>query len=165
MRGCKKLGMSHPFPAQVDDAGLFDDVDADVVHAHCNDGEIKEILFKFAQSDARRAKRQPPRASRAVMKLQHLLLDKFDAMGGNMRVAVKHTLGTYDTDGSGELEKQECVKALSSLLPGITDDEIGVLVDLIDTDKSETLTVDEITDFLLDSHKNRDAQETSLHFG
>ena len=75
------------------------------------------------------------------------------------------TLGTYDTDGSGELEKQECVKALSSLLPGITDDEIGVLVDLIDTDKSETLTVDEITDFLLDSHKNRDAQETSLHFG
>ncbi|KAH8094361.1 hypothetical protein JL720_4358 [Aureococcus anophagefferens] len=148
----------------VDESGLFDGASSEVVWRRCNDGEIKEILFKFSHGDAKRATKPPPKGTRAVTKLRNLLLDKFEGMGGNMRVAVKHTLGHYDADGSGELERGECVKALSGLLPGITDDQIGALFDTIDADKSETLTVDEITDFLINAQQSRESQDTSLAF-
>lgn len=99
---------------------------------------------------------------RKIVKLRNLLLDKFDGMGGNLRVNVRRTLSKYDVDGSGELERAECVSALQGLLNAIQPDEIADLIDDIDTDKSQTLTVDEITAYLLAAQDGRDPQDTSL---
>ena len=170
-----------------DESGLFDDAPAARVWRACNDGEIREILFKFAAGDARLARAPPDRATRAVIKfprrrrptfsllvrrrrlskktrrLRNTLLDKFVAMGGpTLRHAVKHALSRYDADGSGELEKGECVRALRGLLPGVADAELQAVIDSIDTDNSATLTVDEITTFLLAAQDQRDPQATSL---
>lgn len=147
-----------------DDEGLFDGVDPATVWSTCNNGEIKEILFRFSQGVAARAK-GPDKASRPVIKLRNALLDKFHSMGGNMRVVVKKTLSHYDSDGSGELETDECVKAMAALVPGISDEQIRELVNTIDTDQSGTLTTEEITDFLIAAHDARHPQTTSLNMG
>ena len=56
----------------------------------------------------------------------------------------------------------ECVECLRGVLNGIDDAQIEELIDSMDTDKSKTLSVDEITAFLLDAHEARHPQGTSL---
>ena len=84
-------------------------------------------------------------------------------MGGNLRLSVRQQLAKYDVDGSGELERNECRAAFSKLLNGIADDVITELVDHIDVDQSDTLSVDEITAYLVAAQEARDPQGTSLH--
>lgn len=146
-----------------EDAGLFDNVTPQVIWKACEDGEIKDILFRFAKGDARLARHLPDRATRAVIKLRNTLLDKFIAMPGNsLRQSINTVLSHYDADGSGELEQGECVRAFRGLLPGVDDESIWTIIDQMDTDKSATLTTAEITAFLLASQDQRDPQATSL---
>ena len=74
----------------------------------------------------------------------------------------KGTFSHYDKDRSGSLEKDECIDCLRGVLNGIDDDKIATLIDHMDTDKSETLSVDEITQFLVGAHETRHPQSTGL---
>jgi Ca2+-binding EF-hand superfamily protein len=129
------------------------------VWAACNNGNIEDILSRFKKGNALRARNDVPRE---VLKLRTLLLDKFVGMGGPLRLAVRDQLTKYDGDGSGELDRAECAKAFSGLVPGIEEKQVNLLVDDIDADGSQTLTVDEIEGYLLAAQTARDPQSTSL---
>ena len=58
--------------------------------------------------------------------------------------------------------RAECAKAFSGLVPGIEEKQVNLLVDDIDADGSQTLTVDEIEGYLLAAQTARDPQSTSL---
>ena len=116
-------------------------------------------MRRFKKGNALRARNDVPRE---VLKLRTLFLDKFVGMGGPLRLAVRDQLTKYDGDGSGELDRAECAKAFSGLVPGIEEKQVNLLVDDIDTDGSQTLTVDEIEGYLLAAQSARDPQSTSL---
>ena len=84
------------------------------------------------------------------------------AIGGPLKLAVRRELTKYDGDGSGELDRAECAKAFSGLVPGIEEAQLNLLVDDIDNDGSGTLSVDEIEGYLLAAQSARDPQSTSL---
>ena len=90
-----------------------------------------------------------------VVRLRELLLDKFVAQGGRLQQKIKDTFSHYDKDRSGELERGECIECLRGVLNGVEDDKIATLIDHMDTDKSDTLSVNEITRFLVDAHETR----------
>ena len=48
------------------------------------------------------------------------------------------------------------------MLNGIEGDKIATLIDHMDADKSGSLSVDEITHFLVESHQNRHPPATGL---
>ena len=95
--------------------------------------------------------------------MRTLLLDKFVGIGRyRSDWRWREQLTRYDGDGSGELDRAECAKAFSGLVPGIEEKQVNLLVDDIDTDGSQTLTVDEIEGYLLAAQSARDPQSTSL---
>lgn len=160
------LKASHLTAAQFEVAltpfdGVFDDQECAPgrVWAACDGGNIEDVVRRFKNGDARRARKDVPRA---VLKWRTILLDKFVGIGGPLKLAVRRELTKYDGDGSGELDRAECAKAFSGLVPGIEEAQLNLLVDDIDNDGSGTLSVDEIEGYLLAAQSARDPQSTSL---
>lgn len=160
------LKASHLTAAQFEVAltlfdGVFDDQECAPgrVWAACDGGNIEDVVRRFKNGDARRARKDVPRA---VLKWRTILLDKFVGIGGPLKLAVRRELTKYDGDGSGELDRAECAKAFSGLVPGIEEAQLNLLVDDIDNDGSGTLSVDEIEGYLLAAQIARDPQSTSL---
>ena len=158
---------THLTAAQFEEAlapfgGVFDEENClpARVWAACNNGNIEDIMRRFKKGNAH-AREMMSRGR--CSNCEHLLLDKFVGMGRALRLAVREQLTKYDGDGSGNWTEQSAArKAFSGLVPGIEEKQVNLLVDDIDTDGSQTLTVDEIEGCLLAAQSARDPQSTSL---
>lgn len=150
---------------------FLDDRDARLeerVWKNCGSGDVDAVVrfYHRCRESAKNAPAAPvvPRGNIRTARLKHLLLDKIHALKGHgsFRVRVKRVLDKYDGDKSGELDRAECQRAFSDLLPGVEANDVGCLLDELDVDGSGAASIDEVVLALVETHRSRAPLETSI---